>query len=153
MQDLYFEKKYSFTKDETLSFFKGYKKAEQKLLINAGSFYIGLFFIGWLLVDLGLSFIAVFLGFVVACFGFTIKIMKIGQNLEHNEKIIIKNITPEIIISIVEEDLIHHDHKKMILGLIPKRKLNFAMKFANSRATQTFILSVSETLNDSSFFR
>lgn len=148
MYNLYFEKKEQFTSDEILSFFEGYKQIEKKLILSSLGAVIVLFSLGWLLDGLGVNFAAIFFGFVAMAIGLTTQITKLSQTMDDNEKNIIKNIATNSIIAIVESDNLDQQHKKMILGLIPKRKLEYAMSFTDDFSIQMFIMSVSETLQD-----
>lgn len=148
MDHLYFKKKEKFNNDEILFFFKGYKQIEKKLILHSLGTLTVLFSFGWLLDSIGIHFAVIFFGFVIMAIGLTMQVTKLGQTMEYNEQKIIRNITANSIIAIVESNDLCQEHKKMILGLIPKRKLEYAISFTEDVSVEMFILNVSNKLQD-----
>lgn len=142
MNDFFFNTKHSFSEDESLVFLIGFKKAELKLVSFSILSFISFFFIGLFLSSYGVKPISVFFGFLTLSIGLTIQVTKYGQILDANEQVVIKNIKNNTIIEIIKSKHISEQRKKMILALIPKRKLEYCLKYSNNKDVINFLNSV-----------
>lgn len=147
MKSLFFDDHIRYSNDDVIDFLINYDDVVNKITYGSILYFCGLFILGHILFEyLNVTFISVFIGFLIMSIAYTIQITKMTMKLDENEKKLIPLISANLLIEIVEHKNIPVKTKEMVLSLTNKRKLTYALSLCKKIKTQAFIQRIQENI-------
>lgn len=124
-RELYNQKKERFTSSEILSFFQNHEKIQNELMTMFVCFFGGLFFFCSLLAEyLGFDFFTLIFGFIIMSIGYIYHTAKYVETIEHNQEVIINQISVNDSIQVLKDKDTHEKTKIFLLSNFKPNKIN-----------------------------